>query len=531
MGHRFAQIAFTEQVKQVQLERNSRAGYQRMEQGEDFNYLLSQNEAEFIQARDSFYMASVGETGWPYVQHRGGPKGFVKIIDAETIGFADYSGNRQYVSTGNFRSNERVSIIFMDYPNKRRLKLLGKIKLVSDSDWETLAKLEDANYRANVERGFIIKIEAFDWNCPQHIAPRYTQGELEELLNPLTEEIDTLKAQIQEQQSSPVIKTSSRCLGEGELQLVITGIRQLTPQVRAYEFRDIDGKPLPQIKAGAHLKIPFIDLEGKADFRHYSICSNPARRDIYEIAVLNDEDGRGGSRTIHQTYELGDQVQCDLPQNFFSLEDSPGKHVLVAGGIGITPIKSMAQELKAQGKQFEIHYLGKSKSAMAFADRLQREFGEKISFYESENGGRFSTRTFAEALSEDSLVYVCGPNRLIDDLLKALDQTEFPREQLKLEKFAVVVDDKAQPITVELKQAGLTLEVDPNTTILDAVLDAGVDLPHSCKTGECKSCQVKVLEGEPEHLDNALTKNERFNDNLMCPCVSRAKSDRLVLDI
>ena len=196
MGHKFVEIAFTEQVKKIQIEKNSRAGYERMEQGEDFNYLLSQAEADFIQARDSFYMASVSETGWPYVQHRGGPAGFMKVIDAETIGFADYSGNRQYVSTGNFRTNDRVSIVFMDYPNKRRLKLLGRVSLGNDSDWNTMAKLEDDHYRANVERAFIIKIEAFDWNCPQHIQPRFTESELEKLVEPLNQQIESLTKQL-----------------------------------------------------------------------------------------------------------------------------------------------------------------------------------------------------------------------------------------------------------------------------------------------------------------------------------------------
>mgnify|MGYP001149871385 CR=1 FL=1 len=169
MPHKYAQIAFTDSVRQVQIEQNSRSGYAKMDQGEDYNYLLSQYEADFIQERDSFYMASVSETNWPYLQHRGGPKGFMRVIDESTLGFADFSGNRQYVSTGNFRTNDRVALFFMDYPNKRRLKLMGRIKLVPNNDWETLAKLEVEGYRANVERAFLIHVEAFDWNCPQHL--------------------------------------------------------------------------------------------------------------------------------------------------------------------------------------------------------------------------------------------------------------------------------------------------------------------------------------------------------------------------
>ncbi|MEH6813182.1 MAG: pyridoxamine 5'-phosphate oxidase family protein, partial [Motiliproteus sp.] len=155
MGHRFAEIAFTESVQEVQQALGSREGYASMSGGEDYNHKLSGAEAAFILERDSFYMASVGETGWPYIQHRGGPAGFVRILDEQTIGFADFSGNRQYVSTGNFRKDDRVALFFMDYANKRRLKMLGRVEQVQVDDYERMAELELDDYRARVERGFI----------------------------------------------------------------------------------------------------------------------------------------------------------------------------------------------------------------------------------------------------------------------------------------------------------------------------------------------------------------------------------------
>ena len=178
MGHKFAEIAFTESVQKVQQNEGSLKAYARLHGGDDFNHILGQQEADFIAARDSFYMASVSETGWPYVQHRGGPAGFIRIIDQRTIGFADFRGNRQYVSVGNLNGDNRVSLFFMDYPNRTRLKLLGRVKLVDIDDSETLAMLELDDYRARVERGFVIQVEAFDWNCPQHITPRYTEAEI-----------------------------------------------------------------------------------------------------------------------------------------------------------------------------------------------------------------------------------------------------------------------------------------------------------------------------------------------------------------
>ncbi len=182
MGHKFAELAFTQQVKTLQTEAGSRKSYARMESGDDSNNLLGPAEAEFIGARDSFYMATVSETGWPYVQHRGGPKGFLRVLDNQTIGFADFRGNKQYVSTGNLMNDDRVSLILMDYPNKRRLKLLGRVSLIEPTDTELLEKLELPDYRARVERGMVIKVEAFDWNCPQHITPRFTLEEAEALM-------------------------------------------------------------------------------------------------------------------------------------------------------------------------------------------------------------------------------------------------------------------------------------------------------------------------------------------------------------
>ena len=197
MPHHFAEIAFTPAVKKLQEEMGSRASYARM-QGvpEAVNHQLSSAEADFIGARDSFYMASVGETGWPYVQHRGGPPGFVRVLDPLTIGFADFRGNRQYVTVGNLMTDERVSLFFMDYPNKTRLKLFGRARIVGDDDEELLSRLEMSDYRARVERGMLITVEGFDWNCPQHITPRYTVGEIEALTAPLRDRIAALEAEL-----------------------------------------------------------------------------------------------------------------------------------------------------------------------------------------------------------------------------------------------------------------------------------------------------------------------------------------------
>lgn len=194
MGHKFAEITFTKAVKQVQSEHNSRAGYARWENSLDANHLLGPKEVGFITSRDSFYMASVSETNWPYVQHRGGPIGFLKVIDEKTIGFVDYSGNRQYISTGNFRNNDRVSLFLMDYPSKSRLKILGRISIVNGDNSQALAPLKSKDSSAPIERGFIIHIEGFDWNCPKYITPRYTEDQIKNIIDPIQKENAQLKA-------------------------------------------------------------------------------------------------------------------------------------------------------------------------------------------------------------------------------------------------------------------------------------------------------------------------------------------------
>ena len=558
MAHKYAQLAFTETVRAMQQEQNSRAGYASMDQGEDYNFLLSAVEAEFIAQRDSLYMASVSETDWPYVQHRGGPKGFLKVLDASTLGFADYKGNRQYVSAGNFRNNDRVALIFVDYPNKRRLKLMGRISQVAEDDWQTLASLEDNNYRAKVERGFVIKVEAFDWNCPQHITPRYSESELESLITPLTNELSEVKAQLKSQQlafssneassqDSSLLKVSladyPQISGEGELPLVISGIRQLTPRIRAIELKHAMGEALPAFDAGAHLAIPVVLSDGKLTHRHYSLCSNPSRTDCYEIAVLKDhkdlkednksnykESDQSGSEVIHQHFTLGLRLNCVQPQNYFPLEQSTAPVILIAGGIGITPIKAMALTLTSQQRDFSLHYCGRSIDEMAFSDRLTRQLGDKLHLYAREEDKKLNLEKLLISSPAKAHFYFCGPQKMIDQLLDLAQQHGIASTRLHFERFEHKLDARAKPFTVKLNRSAKKITVSAQESILDAVLAQGIDVPYSCKTGECKTCVVPVVNGNVIHKDECLTNTDKEN-KLMCLCVSRAAQDTLELDL
>ncbi len=197
MARAFAEIAFTPGVRAMQARQGSAAAYDRFLAPEtESASLLGPEEVAFIEARDGFYQATVSETGWPYVQFRGGPPGFLKALDAGTIGYADYRGNRQYVSVGNLIGDDRISLILMDYPNRRRLKVFGRARPVEVAeDPELVGRLHVEGYRARPERAVLIALEGLDWNCPQHIPMRLTLDELESHLQPLRQELARVGAE------------------------------------------------------------------------------------------------------------------------------------------------------------------------------------------------------------------------------------------------------------------------------------------------------------------------------------------------
>ena len=195
MGRRFAELAFTPLVKEQQKLHGSRHLYERVENSNNLGDRLGPDEQAFIRERDGFYMASVNETGWPYIQFRGGPAGFLHVLDESMLGFADLRGNRQYVSTANLQYDDRVALFFMDYPNQSRLKILGRVKVYEGTEkaQELIEKLRMANERTPPERAMLIHVEAFDWNCQQHITPRYSEAELAKMLEPMRKRLEFLE--------------------------------------------------------------------------------------------------------------------------------------------------------------------------------------------------------------------------------------------------------------------------------------------------------------------------------------------------
>ncbi|MGW6730497.1 pyridoxamine 5'-phosphate oxidase family protein [Nocardia sp. NPDC055029] len=195
-GH-YAQVAFTPLVREHQRVHGSLRSYERMAQVPEVADRIGPDEAWFIGERDSFYLATVGETGWPYIQHRGGAPGFLKVLDARTLGFADFRGNKQYISRGNLDHDDRVSLFLMDYAAQSRMKIFGRARVVEAAeDPELLASLVVDGYRAQVERAVLIEVEAFDWNCRQHIPPLYPRAAVAEAMQVLRDRIAELEGEI-----------------------------------------------------------------------------------------------------------------------------------------------------------------------------------------------------------------------------------------------------------------------------------------------------------------------------------------------
>lgn len=428
MARAFAKIAFTPKVQAAQARMGSRSAYRSIELGETEPAGLGRYEIGFIEERDSSYQGTVGENGWPYVQHRGGPAGFLKVLDPQTIGYADFSGNRQYISVGNLEGDERVSLFLMDYPGQRRLKIWGRARLIDeDSEPALIARLESPSYRAPVERGVVITVEAFDWNCPKHITPRFTEAQVKELFSHWQSESSSRES----------VQSVDPEAGAGPLKLVVTGIRQMTPRVRAYELRAPDWSELPPVTAGAHLAVPVRLPSGAVVTRQYSLATHPQRRDMYEIAVLREEDGRGGSAAIHDRWQIGTRLALDAASNQFPLHEDGRPAVLIAGGIGITPIKAMAQALKARGTPFELHYSGRTAAEMAYRDRLAIEFPEQLHLYftRTDGGRHIDLGSIMHAAASDAMFYVCGPGRLIEAVKATAHHHDIPAGRIQFESF------------------------------------------------------------------------------------------------
>ena len=527
MPHPYIKRLFTDTVKKVQEEYGVREMGQQLEDSPIAHDVFTDREREFIEMRDSFYMATVNTDGWPYVQHRGGPKGFLRIIDEKTIAFPDFRGNDQYISVGNLRSSNKISLILMDYPNRRRLKILGYCRIVTErEDLMQVAKFEPEGYGYSAHRAMIITLDSFDWNCPQHIIPRYTQEDIGAML---PEQPDPAQASF----SLPTTQEIEK-LDDGFVPVEVTGICGQTENISEFILRPLDGTPVVP-NAGAHIRIAVRGHNEQVKVNAYSLINGPEQSTAFHIAVLKETDGECGSYFMHYTPRIGDRLYIQPPKNDFPLAENVAHSILIAGGIGITPIMSMARALHAADDSFEMHYTARTRTHMAFKEQVAELAGNDGYFYCSreEPPTKLNLSNILAEPKAGTHIYVCGPKALIEAVIAIAEIKGWPKEQTHFELFGnpSAKQKNDQPIEVTLRKSGKTIQVAKDQSVLDALLDAGVTVGFSCKRGECASCKVPVLEGEIDHRDIVLDSYEKKAGNVMCSCVSRVKGNRLVLDL
>lgn len=311
----------------------------------------------------------------------------------------------------------------------------------------------------------------------------------------------------------------------------VQAMRYEAEGVLSFELWPLEPRILPPVEAGAH-----IDLKlGNGLLRSYSLCNAPGETHRYVVGVALDPVSRGGSRYMHEQLRPGDRVEMVGPRNHFALNESVSHTVLVAGGIGITPLWAMAQRLQSLGRSWRLHYAARSATHAAFVEDLRQLAPHAVhTHFDDECGGRLlDIRAIAEAGPPGTHFYCCGPV----PMLRAFEEatTHLPRDQMHLEYFKApesppAAADAAQSFEVELARTGRVLQVGPGRSILDEMLDVGIEVPYSCMEGICGSCEIKLLAGEADHRDMVLSDAQKKAGNSIMVCCSGARSHRLVLD-
>ena len=313
---------------------------------------------------------------------------------------------------------------------------------------------------------------------------------------------------------------------DGLIDVRVTAIRYAARDTHLYEFTRLDGQPLPAYEPGAH-----IDLHLPNGLtRQYSLIEAEPDPASYTVGIKRDPASRGGSRYIHDELRVGKTLKISAPRNNFPLVENAGHVLLFAGGIGITPIWCMVQRLAKLGRPWTLHYACRSRADMAFLKALEAMTSSKFHFDE-ESGGKFlDVAAIVAGAPKDAHLYCCGPTPMLQAFESAT--TNWPREQIHIEYFTPKQEAaKSGGFTVELARSGKEFIIPEGKTILQVLLDAGVDVDYSCELGICGACEQRVISGEPEHRDAILTEEEQASNTKVMICCAGCKSERLVLDL
>jgi len=305
--------------------------------------------------------------------------------------------------------------------------------------------------------------------------------------------------------------------------LIIADISEETSRIKRFDLVSADGSDLPDWSAGAH-----IDIKTKAGVRSYSLISWQAEKTLhYQIAVQLEDSGEGGSQAMH-SLNVGDTVSASAPLNDFSLVENNRPVLLLAGGIGVTPLISMATTLAAKDASFNFYYAGRTRSEMAYVDELKAMHAEQFNSYFDD----VNCIDMAELMvdKQDHTLYICGPKGMIEAARTAAEAQGIVASQIHVELFNTTVPATGDTaFEVEIADSGQVINVDADQTIIEALEKAGLDLMYDCQRGDCGICQTDVVSGTPDHRDVVLSQTEKDSGKVMQICVSRAKSKRLVL--
>lgn len=315
------------------------------------------------------------------------------------------------------------------------------------------------------------------------------------------------------------------------LSVTVLTIEPLTPAIKRYTLAASDGGALPAFSGGSHILV-HMEIGGRRVSNAYSLTGAPAQTRHYQIAVQLEQPSKGGSAWMHQQLRVGDTLAISPPNNLFALAGNARKHVLIAGGIGITPFIAQMEELRARQAEYELHYAVRSPQHGAFAAELaDGPHRSHVRLYARSLGQRLDIDAVLAACEAHTHVYVCGPRRMNEAALAAAARHGVPASNLHLEQFAAP-EVAGRSFTVRLAKSGTELVVDEGTTILSAIEKSGAaDVPFLCRSGVCGSCETTIVEGQAEHLDQYLTPEEKAANKTMMVCVSRASCARLVLDL
>ncbi|MFA3789940.1 2Fe-2S iron-sulfur cluster-binding protein [Aliiglaciecola sp. SL4] len=313
------------------------------------------------------------------------------------------------------------------------------------------------------------------------------------------------------------------------IDVVITSRTEQGAGIAVMELAKANGEALPAFSAGAHIDV----YCGDDLIRQYSLCNDPASSDVYRIGVLNDPNSRGGSAKIHAEFAEQQQIKISAPRNHFPLNLDAQKTILAGGGIGITPMIAMAYELLKANQEFELHYCTRTKGAGAFEDELVSAFGDRVSFHydDQDKSQLFSPQDTFGSAQAGTHIYVCGPTGFMDWVINSAKELNYPTEQVHFEYFSADVDTSGDSFEVYCEKSDITVTVGSEDTIAKALRKVGVKVSMSCEEGVCGTCITDVIEGIPDHRDHFLTDEEKEDNDQIALCCSRAKCERLVIDI